>query len=156
VLANLLDNAVKFTSRGEVSVRASAGAMPLVLHLEVADTGVGIPADRISYLFEPFVQADSSTTRRFGGTGLGLAISRQIVELMQGRIWAESEPGRGTTIRFEVKLAAPLHTEPVARGESPPPPLSTRHARLLLVEDNVVNQKVTLLQLARLPMASRR
>jgi signal transduction histidine kinase len=150
VLANLLDNAVKFTARGGVSVRASAGAMPRVLRLEVADTGVGIPADRIPHLFEPFVQADSSTTRRFGGTGLGLAISRQIVELMQGRICAESEPGRGTTIRFEVKLTAPLHAEPIARGEASPAPFSTRHARLLLVEDNVVNQKVTLLQLARL------
>jgi signal transduction histidine kinase/CheY-like chemotaxis protein len=150
ILANLLDNAVKFTASGSITVRAEAGSAPHTLHFTVSDTGEGIPADRIAHMFEPFVQADNSTTRRFGGTGLGLAISRQIVELMHGHIHAESQPGKGTTIHFEVRLS-PSRQSKTSPNEPPAPPLPLpRGARILLVEDNVVNQKVARLQLAQL------
>jgi signal transduction histidine kinase len=151
VLSNLLGNAVKFTSLGRITVRVSAGENPHTLCFAVSDTGEGIPADRLPHMFAPFVQADSSTTRRFGGSGLGLAISREIVELMQGHIEAESQEGKGTTVRFDVQLAPPQRKQELrekATIASPKPP--ARHARILLVEDNSVNQKVALLQLAQL------
>jgi signal transduction histidine kinase/ActR/RegA family two-component response regulator len=150
VLANLLDNAVKFTASGSIIVKVEAGRAANTLAFEVSDTGEGIPADRIAHMFEPFVQADSSTTRRFGGTGLGLAISRQIVELMHGHIQAESQPGKGTTIRFEVRLAPPRQKEnsPGKPAAASLPP--SRAAHILLVEDNAINQKVARLQLAQL------
>ncbi len=152
VLMNLLDNAVKFTSRGSVTLRVTRGAAPCQINFEVTDTGEGISPDRIDDLFKPFVQADSSTTRRFGGTGLGLAISRQIVELMGGRIRVESSLGKGTSFRFEIMFSAPISG--VARASSPEPagrlPAARSAHRLLLVEDNLVNQKVALLQLRQL------
>jgi two-component system sensor histidine kinase/response regulator len=113
VITNLVGNAVKFTDRGEVAVKVSlleAGADHATLQVEVADTGIGIPGDRLTAVFDSFVQADDSTTRRFGGTGLGLAICAQLVELMQGQIRVESELGRGSrfifTGRFERDPAA--------------------------------------------------
>ncbi len=153
VLANLLDNAVKFTARGNISVQVEAGRTANSLLFKVSDTGQGIPADRLPHMFEPFVQADSSTTRRFGGTGLGLAISRQIVELMHGRIQAESQPGKGTTVRFEVRLAPARQREISTRAPSHADQPQPRHASILLVEDNAVNQKVARLQLAQLGYA---
>jgi two-component system sensor histidine kinase/response regulator len=115
VITNLVGNAVKFTDRGEVAVKVSlleTGAEQATLQVEVADTGIGIPADRLSAVFESFVQADDSTTRRFGGTGLGLAICAQLVELMQGQIRVESELGLGSrfifTARFDRDPAAGL------------------------------------------------
>jgi PAS domain S-box-containing protein len=107
VVTNLVGNAVKFTERGEVSLRAemeSAGEGEAVLHFSVADTGIGIPPDKHQAIFEAFVQADGSTTRRFGGTGLGLAITRKLVEAMAGRIWVESEAGRGATFHFTARF----------------------------------------------------
>ncbi|MEA2266418.1 MAG: hypothetical protein QOE27_2001, partial [Solirubrobacteraceae bacterium] len=109
ILINLLGNAIKFTSAGEVLVRASllaAHGNEVRLRLEVSDTGVGIDPEALARLFKPFSQADGSTTRRYGGTGLGLAISRQLIELMGGRIGAESEAGRGSCFWFELPLAA--------------------------------------------------
>ena len=149
VLVNLLDNAVKFTARGGVAVRVARGGSPWALQFEVADTGEGIPAARIPHLFKPFVQGDSSTTRRFGGTGLGLSIARQLVRLMGGDIEVESEPGKGTVFRFRVALEPPLSTGSAAQA-SPALPEARASARLLVVEDNAVNQKVALLQLRQL------
>src|SRR5690606_19965425 len=96
-----------FTERGEIVIRVSQHARvgnAIELLFTIADTGVGIPADKLDAIFKPFEQADASTTRRFGGTGLGLAISAQLVELMGGRLWAESTEGNGTTFYFTVKL----------------------------------------------------
>jgi len=116
VLINLLGNAIKFTSQGLVIVRLAPGQGSRVL-FEVVDSGIGIPATKLDLLFKPFSQVDSSTTRRFGGTGLGLAISRQIVDAMNGRIWAESKEGVGSIFRFEVELEnlAPLQPAGPAR-----------------------------------------
>ncbi|MCX6938184.1 MAG: ATP-binding protein [Verrucomicrobia bacterium] len=119
IIVNLVANAVKFTERGEVVVRigtrAREGAEPM-LSLAVADTGVGIPPERVTSLFQPFTQVDSSTTRRYGGTGLGLAISRQLVELMGGELSLQSRVGQGST--FTVLLPLPERPEPV-RGAPP-------------------------------------
>jgi CheY-like chemotaxis protein len=127
VLVNLLGNAVKFTSAGEVALTVSlaeesGGAARL--RCEVRDTGIGVPPDAQSRLFQPFVQADSATTRRFGGTGLGLTISRRLVEMMGGAIGLQSRPDVGSTFWFEL----PLH---VAEGIAPAPP--PPDLRLLLV-----------------------
>ena len=107
VLVNLIDNAVKFTEQGSVIVKvgarpAAAGRLELVF--AVIDTGIGIPAEAVGRLFQAFSQVDASITRRFGGTGLGLAISRQLTELMDGRLWVESEPGRGSAFHFTVVM----------------------------------------------------
>jgi signal transduction histidine kinase len=105
VLTNILGNAVKFTERGGVTLRVHRPAdRPNALRFEIADTGIGIGEERIQALFEPFTQADTSTTRRFGGTGLGLPISRQLVELMGGDIGATSVPGEGTTFAFTIPI----------------------------------------------------
>lgn len=106
VLINLIGNSLKFTERGSIDVQvapASNQAVPGMLEFTVRDTGVGIPANQQRAIFEAFVQADNSTTRRFGGTGLGLAISSQLVTLMGGRIWVESEPGKGSTFHFTIR-----------------------------------------------------
>ncbi len=109
VLVNLLSNGLKFTSEGEVIVHLSGREVGdrWEIHVAVEDTGIGIPADKLSLLFQPFSQADASTTRQYGGTGLGLAICKQLTELMGGRIWVESTEGRGSTFHFTVvgKLA---------------------------------------------------
>jgi PAS domain S-box-containing protein len=107
ILLNLLSNAIKFTGRGEVSLTLNAAAAPggkMTLSFAVRDTGIGIATNRISTLFAPFMQADSSTTRRFGGTGLGLSISKRLAETMGGTIEVESTPGQGSTFRFEMCL----------------------------------------------------
>ncbi|MBB1091666.1 response regulator [Rhodopseudomonas palustris] len=106
ILLNLVGNALKFTEAGEVCVSAAPDAIHVDwIRLEVADTGIGIPRDRLDRLFEPFVQADSSIARRFGGTGLGLAICRRLTEAMGGCITADSQPGQGS--RFQVRLPLP-------------------------------------------------
>src|SRR5205085_11045118 len=107
VLSNLVGNAVKFTERGHVLVEVAADRREdncARLHFRVADTGIGVPADKHAAIFEPFSQADGSTTRRFGGTGLGLTISATLVRLMGGRLWVESEPARGSDFHFTVAL----------------------------------------------------
>jgi PAS domain S-box-containing protein len=107
ILLNLLGNAIKFTSEGEVEITVDLEAREgdnLLLHFAVQDSGIGIAADRLEHVFAAFTQADSSTTRHFGGTGLGLAISSRLVELMGGRIWAESQVGQGSTFHFTLSL----------------------------------------------------
>ena len=118
VLINLLGNAIKFTDQGEIYVDVSCqsrSSNSCVLHLLVRDTGIGIPAEKQQRIFESFAQADASTTRRFGGTGLGLAISSRLAQLMGGRLWVESEEGRGSTFHCTAKVEwvsqSPPHTE---------------------------------------------
>lgn len=131
VLTNLLNNAIKFTEAGEVSVRvavASEEAAGLTIRCEVADTGVGISPEAMGKIFEPFVQADGSTTRRFGGTGLGLSISRGLIRHMGGEMGVDSQAGRGSTFWFT------LRTERVPVPSDPPVPAVRR--RVLFVEDH--------------------
>jgi CheY-like chemotaxis protein len=166
VLTNVVGNALKFTERGRIRVAVrqdSRTEASTTLHFSVADTGIGIPADKHDTIFEAFRQADGSTTRRFGGTGLGLTISATLVELMGGRIWVDSEPGTGSTFHFTVALdvteapaAQPAAAIEHAIGSKPsaatPALKSTasglamgaegQSVRILLVEDNVVNQRV--------------
>jgi len=119
VLINLLGNAIKFTEHGEVILRVmqeSKTGEQLVARFAVSDTGIGIAPDKRAMIFEPFKQADGSTTRRYGGTGLGLAISRQLVELMGGMIWLESAPNTGSTFFFTVKLRSQA-AAPIPQGQ---------------------------------------
>ncbi len=143
VIVNLLTNAVKFTVQGEVAV--SVDLLPGLtgerrLHGVVRDTGIGIPADRLDRLFQSFSQVDSSTTRTYGGTGLGLAISRRLVELMGGRIWVESEPGRGSRFHFELPLTLPDASEAAEVGGLDPSSIGAR--RILVVDDNATSRDI--------------
>jgi len=142
VLLNLVGNAIKFTERGEVAVRVHAETVTadaVTLRVAVQDTGIGIAPDQCELIFDAFAQADTSTTRRFGGTGLGLAISRRLVEQMRGRIWLESEVGRGSTFLFTVLL--PRASEPVARQISAPLD-ALRGLPVLAVDDNATNRRL--------------
>ncbi len=110
ILSNLLSNAIKFTERGEVRIHVAFCDLDHhngELHFAVSDTGIGIPAEKMNRLFRSFSQVDASTTRQYGGTGLGLAISKQLTELMGGRMWVESEPGRGSTFHFTIRVRVP-------------------------------------------------
>jgi signal transduction histidine kinase len=107
ILVNLVGNAIKFTAKGEVLVSVGIDSRDgdfAMLHFTVTDTGIGIPKEKQQHIFEAFMQADGSSTRRYGGTGLGLAISTQLVEMMGGRIWVESEPGNGSTFVFTLPV----------------------------------------------------
>ena len=148
VIVNLVGNAVKFTSDGEIVLRVELGEEAedgVELEFSVTDTGIGIAAEKLDRIFESFAQADGSTTRQYGGTGLGLAISKRIVELMDGRIWAESEEGKGSTFRFTARFEIG-EQPPAAEGASEPeqdrPPVTQRRLRVLLAEDNIVNQRL--------------
>jgi CheY-like chemotaxis protein len=151
VLLNLVGNAIKFTQRGEVRISARAAAPAdgdyVDLHFTVSDTGIGIPDEARSSIFEAFRQADGSTSRTYGGTGLGLTISSRLVELMGGKISVESEAGRGSVFRFWVKArrATPAVEGPKRDCKSAP----TGSLRILLAEDNPVNQKVATALLSR-------
>ena len=149
VVINLLSNAVKFTASGEVRLSVEADALDdgeRTLHVRVSDTGIGIPADVLPSLFQPFTQADRTISHRFGGTGLGLAISRQLVELMNGTIDVESVPGRGSVFRFTIRVGATAKRESVRairESSAEPPPIDTLPAlRILVVDDNRVNLRV--------------
>jgi len=142
VLVNLIGNAIKFTERGEVIAGVAvenAGSDEVTLRVAVADTGIGIPADKLRTIFQPFEQADGSTTRRFGGTGLGLTISAKLVELMGGRIWIESEPGVGSTVWFTAKLGVQSH-DASCRSEPNLPQLEG--LPVLIVDDNATNRLI--------------
>jgi PAS domain S-box-containing protein len=147
VLLNLVANAVKFTSIGEVRLRASVrevvGPDQVIVRLEVSDTGIGIAPDTATRLFEPFSQADASTTRRYGGTGLGLAICRRLVEAMGGGIGVDSEPGRGSTFCVDVPLG--VVSAPAPAPDPPAHALAGRRA--LIVDDSRTNRLVLAAQL---------
>ena len=142
IVINLVGNAIKFTERGEVAVRVdaeTATAASVTLHVAVEDTGIGIPADKCEVIFDAFAQADTSTTRRFGGTGLGLAICRRLTEQMGGRIWLDSELGRGSTFHFTVQL--PRAAEPAPRHILAPLE-ALRGLPVLAVDDNATNRRL--------------
>ncbi|HEY1774761.1 MAG TPA: ATP-binding protein [Solirubrobacteraceae bacterium] len=156
IVLNLVTNAVKFTSEGSVEVRVSAvsnGSGGARVRVEVQDTGIGVEPEKLVRMFEPFTQADVSTTRNYGGTGLGLAIVKEIVDMMGGEIGARSEPGQGSTFWFEVGLASPSSTDNgwadvaetaavmAARWSQPP--------LVLVAEDSPVNQIVAARMLER-------
>jgi len=144
VLINLLNNAVKFTERGRISLRVDLvdGTESPLLHFEVVDTGIGIPADKHAVIFEAFSQADGSLTRRYGGTGLGLTICARFVAMMQGRIWVESQPGEGSRFHFTARFQRALEPETEAVSAAPSPCVTPLPLALLLAEDNPVNQKL--------------
>jgi hypothetical protein len=165
VLCNLLENAIKFTRQGEVELRValvSQQADGATVHFTVRDTGIGIPPEKVKSIFEPFAQADTSTHRNFGGTGLGLTISTRLVEMMGGRIWVDSQPGRGSQFHFTMQVG--VVAQPVSQSQllksTPTAPgrqagagghapvthygVRTEPSKLsiLLAEDNEVNQKL--------------
>ena len=180
ILVNLVANGLKFTRAGSVAVQAELAEHSgdsVVVAFRVTDTGIGVPADVRPTLFEPFTQADSSTTRRYGGTGLGLAICKRLVEMMGGEIGVESEAGRGSTFWFTMRLRVAVGTDehrtgwrqrpayvetigyPLVRAEEPvtastPLAPDPRSVRILLVEDHPINQRVTVRMLERLGYAS--
>jgi signal transduction histidine kinase/DNA-binding response OmpR family regulator len=143
VLGNLVSNAVKFTDRGDIVIRVERTRLRednrVSLRFSVIDTGIGISAEKQTAIFRPFTQADGSTTRNYGGTGLGLTICQQLIELMGGRIWVESEPARGSAFHFVVTL--PLSDQAIA------PPFLPRSDELgdmsaLVVDDNATNRRI--------------
>jgi PAS domain S-box-containing protein len=157
ILINLVGNGIKFTERGEVIVRVSKmedrgsriedresrspflSRSSIALHFSVCDTGIGIPADKLQMIFEPFVQADGSTTRKYGGTGLGLTITGRLVEMMGGRLWADSKPGKGSAFHFTVRLGL--------QDRSPSRLLPRRPSGLsglsaLVVDDNATSRQI--------------
>jgi signal transduction histidine kinase/CheY-like chemotaxis protein len=141
IVTNLVGNAVKFTSKGEVILRVECEEetdRDVLLHVSVTDTGIGIPLDKQSTIFEGFTQADASTTRKYGGTGLGLAISSRLVSLIQGRIWVESLVGRGSTFHFTARFA-------LQRGAPTAPATGVERWRglsVLVVDDNPTNRRI--------------
>ena len=142
ILLNFLSNAVKFTDKGEVALSVHCvrqSELDVELQLSVRDTGIGIPADKQAHIFQAFVQADSSTSRRYGGTGLGLTISARLVELMGGRINVQSSPGAGSTFSFTL-------TCPVVRGATVTPltgpSRSSAELRVLVVDDHEINRRI--------------
>jgi signal transduction histidine kinase len=167
ILVNLIGNALKFTEAGEIVLRVEhepGVGEPGILRFSVSDTGIGIAGDKIDKVFDSFAQADSSITRRYGGTGLGLAICQQLVKAMNGRIWVESELGKGSTFYFTVRLEIQFlqKLQPIADGpavaekELPsPPPCSAEipagNLRILLAEDIETNRLVMRAYLKDLP-----
>lgn len=155
VLLNLLSNAIKFTPEGgsiELSARSELGeAGKQFLIYEVIDSGMGMSKEDLQRVFQPFVQADSSITRKFGGSGLGLSISRSLVLLMRGSLELESEPGRGTTaiVRLPLRLPELPHAQNGALSIARSDEEDKRLERVLIVEDNPINQRVTELQMKR-------
>jgi hypothetical protein len=146
VLQNLISNAVKFTPQGRVDLKIRATPTAdgkSELNFAVVDTGIGIAHEQQTGLFQPFSQADSSTTRRFGGTGLGLAICRHIVEQMGGKIELQSQPGVGSTFQFQIVVEVATNQQAAATQIEVSPSLAVgKGQRILLVEDNRVNRKL--------------
>jgi signal transduction histidine kinase/DNA-binding response OmpR family regulator len=142
ILVNLVGNAIKFTQQGEVVVRVKPCAMSdsaCELQFSVSDTGIGIAPAKQAAIFHPFEQADASTTRRYGGTGLGLTICGRLVALMGGRIWLESEPGRGSTFHFTARFGTATSN---ASTVIPVEPESLRGLTALIVDDNATNRQI--------------
>jgi signal transduction histidine kinase/DNA-binding response OmpR family regulator len=154
IIVNLVGNAVKFTLHGEIVVRVerdlNADVQP-VLHFSIADTGIGIPPEKQRQIFEPFTQADGSTTRMFGGTGLGLTISNRLVQLMGGHLWVESQHGKGSTFHFVTKLeVADTNDQDGPSMASPMFP----NVSALVVDDNATSRSVLVEMLTRWGMAA--
>jgi len=142
IFLNLVGNAIKFTDQGEVTLRVELEEEDRnikVVRFTVADTGIGIPLEKQKSIFDPFTQADSSTTRNYGGTGLGLTISARLISMMGGRIWLESEVGRGSQFCFTAQLNA---AEQSAESETPILAGILRNMRILVVDDNETNRRV--------------
>ena len=140
IILNLIGNAIKFTEKGEIAVRVEPESLDkemVRLHFTVKDTGIGIPADKQALIFDAFAQADSSTTRKFGGTGLVLAICSQLVELMRGKVWVESELGKGSTFHFIAEFG---RAEASVRLIGPTRMLS--RLPILVVDDNQTNRRI--------------
>jgi signal transduction histidine kinase/ActR/RegA family two-component response regulator len=164
VIVNLVGNAIKFTHKGEVTVNASLvseNADTALIRIDVSDTGIGIPESGFVSIFQPFKQADGSTTRKYGGTGLGLATSKQLVELMGGEIGVQSKVGEGSTFWFTARFEKNTLVAPVSASDSDLTDSSSVSAekfpsslRILMVEDNVINQKVAHKILARLGLTA--
>lgn len=141
IILNLVGNAIKFTPRGEIVVELRVESRTedqVTLHVQVSDTGIGIAKDKQARVFESFTQAESCTTRRFGGTGLGLTISRQLVELMKGRMWLESEPGKGSVFHFTAQFELGSQNAHKARLL----PEKLRDFQVLVVDDNATNRTI--------------
>ena len=162
VLANLISNAIKFTNQGAIGIRVAAsprvpGDDRTTLHFEVEDSGIGIAPDKLEAVFGSFVQADASTTREYGGTGLGLAISSRLVEMMGGEIGVTSELGEGSVFRFTIRVrpvAGSTESESASAAAWISRPTPDAPLRVLLAEDNVVNQKVASRLLSKLGLSS--
>jgi len=155
VVINLVGNAIKFTDSGEIAVKVqmkSREANECELHFTVSDTGVGIPEEKRELIFAPFSQADTSTTRKYGGTGLGLTISTRLVEMMGGKIWVESEIGRGSQFHFTARLGL-TDAKEIKIGSIAPPEI-LRGARVLIVDDNRTNRRILEGMLGRWEMVS--
>jgi CheY-like chemotaxis protein len=147
VLTNLLGNALKFTEHGEVIVQAereNESETGVTIRFSVSDTGIGISEDAQARLFQPFTQADGSTTRKYGGTGLGLSISKQLVEMMGGKMGVTSTPGEGSTFWFTAELEKP----PAGAASELPQLDSLEKLRVLIVDDNATNRRILSYQLA--------
>jgi len=159
VLVNLINNAIKFAFRGKVRITVDfvgADEETTEVQFSVVDQGIGIAQDTLDKIFDAFTQADSSTTRRFGGTGLGLSISKRLVEMMGGRIWAESEEYKGSTFCFTAKFRNVRKEEFVGQQAQDGQPVEAGQAgnnlgvlNILLAEDNIVNQKITVKMLEK-------
>jgi len=148
IIVNLVGNAIKFTEKGEVVVYVQADSRTnddIQLHFTIADTDIGIPAEKQTAIFEAFTQADGSMSRTYGGTGLGLTISSRLVAFMGGRIWVESEPGKGSRFHFTAHFG--LQKVP-ARTVVPRDPTTLRDMRVLVVDDNATNRQILLRMLA--------
>jgi two-component system sensor histidine kinase/response regulator len=156
IIVNLISNAIKFTHDGEVALRVnkeSRSEADVTLHFSVSDTGIGVPVEKQRLIFESFAQADGSVTRKYGGTGLGLSICARLVEMMNGRIWLESAPRKGSTFHFTVRLplasaiAGPRAKPLLETDAQPAPTKQSDQLQILLVEDNLTNQAVALVRL---------
>ena len=142
VIVNLLGNAIKFTDQGEVALGVAVESQEdrsTLLHFTVSDTGIGIAPERQKGIFEAFMQADSSMTRKYGGTGLGLTISLRLVQMMEGKIWVESAVGEGSTFHFTARLG---RTKPAAAESAPEEVVSLRDLAVLVIDDNSANRKI--------------
>jgi PAS domain S-box-containing protein len=147
VLVNLAGNALKFTPDGSVRVAVHLAASDddcVRLHFQVRDTGIGIPHEKQALIFDAFTQADSTTTRKYGGTGLGLAISAQLVAMMDGRLWVESAPDKGSTFHFTARFLRSQEEAKPAHGEEVIPVKPAESLQILVAEDNMVNQRLAI------------
>jgi CheY-like chemotaxis protein len=161
IITNVVGNAIKFTEQGEVQLRIKnedprEKGLPCRLQFSVTDTGIGIAPDKLSAIFESFVQADSSITRKYGGTGLGLTISKKLVELMGGSMYVTSDLGKGTCFFFSIPFETPKEPPSMMAAPYRPPVIAlplvksvNRPLRILLVEDSSDNQRLILAYLKK-------